>query len=104
MSKLVGLYSQPCMLIEHPGYFDALIDAVGLTHVLMAGYELSPESKAKNPLPPGEEQYVPSPGNGDDRAFRQAMDMAHKKGLQVWARAWIGLEFDRQIAYFRVNR
>ena len=88
MSKLVGLYSEPRMLIEHPGYFDALIDAVGLTHVLMAGYELSPETTAKNPLPPGEEQYVPSPGNGDHRGFCQAMDIAHGKGLQVWARAW----------------
>lgn len=88
MSKLVGLYSEPRMLIKHPGYFDALMDSVGLTHVLMLGYELSTETAAKNPLPPGEEQYVPSPGNGDHRSFNQAMDIAHRKGLKVWVRAY----------------
>ena len=88
MTKLVGLYTEPRMLVEHPGYFDALIDVVGLTHVLISGYVLSSETQAKNPLPPGEEHYVPSPGNDDDHELRQAIDIAHDKGLQVWVRAW----------------
>jgi hypothetical protein len=88
MAQLVGLYTEPQIVVEHPGYFDALIDTVGLTHILMAGYILSPETRAKNPLPPGHEASVPTPGSDDDRALRRALDIAHGKGLQVWIRGW----------------
>jgi hypothetical protein len=88
MAQLVGLYTEPQIVVEHPGYFDALIDTVGLTHILMAGYILSPETRAKNPLPPGHEASVPTPGSDDDRALRRALDIAHDKGLQVWIRGW----------------
>ena len=88
MAKLVGLYTEPKTVLEHPGYFDALIDTVGLTHILMAGYTLSPETRAKNPLPPGDEASVPTPGSDDDRDLRRALDIAHGKGLQVWIRGW----------------
>ena len=88
MAKLVGLYTEPRIVVEHPGYFDALIDTGGLTHVLMAGYVLSPETKAKNPMPPGHEASVPTPGYDDDGELRRALDLAHGKGLQVWIRGW----------------
>ena len=88
MAKLVGLYTEPRIVLQHPGYFDALIDTVGLTHVLMAGYTFSPETRARNPMPPGQEASVPTPGEDDDGDLRRALDIAHDKGLQVWIRGW----------------
>ncbi len=29
MAKLVGLYTEPRVVVEHPGYFDALLDTGG---------------------------------------------------------------------------
>ena len=29
MAKLVGLYTEPRVVVEHPGYFDALLDTSG---------------------------------------------------------------------------
>jgi hypothetical protein len=54
VARLVGLYTEPRIVLQHPGYFDALIDTVGLTHVLMAGYTFSPETRARNPMPTGQ--------------------------------------------------
>ena len=45
MKKLVGLYTGSNMLIEHPDYFDALKEEIGLTHVIGFGeYKLSQET------------------------------------------------------------
>ncbi|MBI4531330.1 MAG: hypothetical protein HY709_07380 [Candidatus Latescibacteria bacterium] len=85
MRKLVGLYAGSNMLIEHPDYFDMLKEEIGLTHILGGGtYKLLDETWAKNPMPPGGEQFAPSCGGDDDSALRQAIDIAHNKGLQVW--------------------
>lgn len=93
MKKLVGLYTGSNMLIEHPDYFDALKEKIGLTHVIGFGeYKLSEETWAKNPMPPGGEQFAPSRGSDDDRALRRAIDIAHDKGLKVWfcSSSWHG--------------
>ena len=88
MAKFVGLYTEPGVVTEHPGYFDALKDTVGLTHILMAGYTLSAETRVKNPLPPEDAASVPTPGSDDDGELLRALDIAHGKGLQVWIRGW----------------
>lgn len=85
MARLVGLYTGTQQLIEHPGYFDALKQEIGLTHVIFGGeYILSESTKALNPMPPGKEQFAPSRGGTDDTELRQGLDAAHDKGLQAW--------------------
>lgn len=84
MKKLVGLYTGSSMLIEHPDYFDALKQEIGLTHVIGGGdYRLSGETWAKNPMPPGDEQFAPSRGGDDDTPFRRALEVAHDKGCDL---------------------
>ena len=85
MKKLVGLYTGPDMLIDHPDYFDALKQEIGLTHVTgISSYKLSSETWAKNPMPPGGEEFAPSRGQDDDHSLRRAIDIAHDKDLKVW--------------------
>ena len=85
MKKLVGLYTGPSTLIEHPDYFDALKEEIGLTHLIgFSEYKLSEETWAKNPMPPGGEGFAPSRGSDDDTALRRAIDSAHDKDLKVW--------------------
>ena len=37
MSKLVGMYSGPRTVIDHPDYFRALQQEISLTHLIMGG-------------------------------------------------------------------
>ena len=84
MKKFVGLYSGSDQVIGQPEYFDLLQREIGLTHLIGFGdYQLSPEVWERNPMPPGGEAFAPSRGSDDDEPMRQAISMAHDKGLAI---------------------
>jgi hypothetical protein len=81
MGKLVGLYHGPRTIIDHPDYFRALQQEIGLTHFVTGGVpRLSEATRALNP---GGEN-AGSPGNDDDEDLRQTVRLAHEMGLKFW--------------------
>lgn len=93
MEKLVGLYSSADVLVNHLDYIDALRKDIGLTHVIMGGdFQLPPAVWAKNPMPPGSEEFAPNRGQEDDASLRQGLENAHDRDLKVWicAGGWQG--------------
>ena len=81
MSKLVGMYGGLRTVIDHPDYFRALQQEIGLTHFITGG--LPRLSEATRALNPGGEN-AGSPGNDDDDDLRQCVRLAHEMDLKVW--------------------
>ena len=84
MTRLVGLCSGTDQLIDHPGYFDLPQQEIGLTHLVGFGdYELSPATRRLNPMPSGSAEHAPARGSDHGHPMRQAMEIAHARGLKV---------------------
>jgi len=111
--KRVGLYLDPRVVLQNPGYLEALQDAVGLNLIILSYTgQLSQDVLALNPfdgLPPSDERIRslitrdiygrivakslepaqtslgPHMGrHGDDAELRRAILEIHSKGIEVW--------------------
>jgi len=82
--KVVGMYMDPSVLLNDPGYVDAVVNETGLNRALFGGgFNLSAKTRALNPSSGGA-----APGVSlveDDTPIRKALDEAHKRGMKAWA-------------------
>ena len=102
MDKLVGLYVGAEEVANDPTYLDVLKDEMGLNLIILFGaYDLSPETRAKNPATLGGTQTHAMNLTDDDSAMRGAIEAAHRRGIDVWFCVscwWSGVELPPEVA------
>ena len=107
MDKLVGLYVGSEEVAKDPTYLDVLKDEIGLNLIILFGaYDLSPETRAKNPATLGGTQTHAMNLTDDDSAMRRAIEVAHERDLQVWFCVscwWSGVELPPEVMMQDLN-
>lgn len=95
-TPIVGLYADPAAVAADPGFLDIARAEIGLNRIILGGpYNLSAETRARNP---GPKQHNMAHGlslTDDDSVLRRAIDEAHRRGIQVWhiiSIYWAGAE------------
>ena len=81
---VVGLYGD-VNLANNNDLLDRLQGEIGLNRIVMgAAVNLSPATRALNPIPPDKGAYGPGTQlTDDDSALQRALENAHRRGIQV---------------------
>lgn len=87
MEKIVGASVDKEEMLKRPEELDFLKEKLGLNLVVFGGaFNLPPQVRALNPFPEGLRGRM-GPGlalTDDDAPLRQAVELAHSKGVSVW--------------------
>ncbi|MFC1608494.1 twin-arginine translocation signal domain-containing protein, partial [Candidatus Latescibacterota bacterium] len=85
-TKLVGIYSNPNEVLNHPEYLDELQKKLGCNLIILSsgGVNYPEELRRLAPYPPEAKTWIGIPYNEDDGDINRCAEIVHSRGMDMW--------------------